>query len=328
LAAFLSGNQSGILSGKIALAPPSRQVLAILVFGSVTGIFACLCLLNDSIPNLAPELREKSQENQGLSPIGRKARIWPNWRMSLAVFLQALRRSCLLAALLLAGCTVGPTSTLMKDLDNANATRLGTKYGDATRLSSAILVAEEDPSGRQRNILLNDLILVVDLNYNHWEKLLYDKKAGFDLSTDAAVLALGGATALTGTTEVANVLGQITTGITGFKTSVDSDVLQKNAVPALVAKMRAARATQLLKMQAAMVKTTNGGPAGPTQLSKYSVEQGLIDLNAYYNAGTFVSALQDITAKAAEEKKAADQKIDETKPNATLIRQTPNAPGG
>ena len=236
--------------------------------------------------------------------------------------------TCLFITALAAGCTVGKTSSLMKDLDNANATRLATKYGDSTKLNTAIVVAGDDESGKQRNILLNDLILLVDLNYNHWEKLLYNKKAGFDLGTDAAVLGLGGATALTGTTEVANILGQITTGITGFKTSVDSDLLQKNAVPALVAKMRAARATQLLKMQAAMIDTNNGKPNGPTRLSKYSVEQGLIDLNAYYNAGTFVSALQDITAKAAEEKKAAEDKIDQTKPNANLIKQTPKAPGG
>ena len=108
---------------------------------------------------------------------------------------------------------------------------------------------------------------------------------------------------------------------------MDSDLLQKNAVPALVAKMRAARATQLLKMQAAMIETDGGKPVGPTPLSKYSVEQGLIDLNAYYNAGTFVSALQDITAKAAEDKKAADTKIDTLKPNSKLIN-TPNLPGG
>jgi hypothetical protein len=240
----------------------------------------------------------------------------------------ANRSAVLLIAVLLVACTVGKTSSLMKDLENANATRLASKYGNSSSLSFAITAAGQDATGEQRNILLNDLILLVDLNYNHWEKLLYDKKAGFDLSTDAAVLALGGATALTGTTEVANILGQITTGITGFKTSVDSDLLQKNAVPALVAKMRAARATQLLKMQAAMIDTNNGKPTGPTRLSKYSVEQGLIDLNAYYNAGTFVSALQDITAKAAEEKKAADEKIDETKPNANLIRRAPNAPGG
>jgi len=236
--------------------------------------------------------------------------------------------SAALAAVLFTSCTVGPTPNVMKDLEKANAARLGQKYGDAHSLGLEIEAAEADPTGTQRNILLNDLILVIDVNYNQWEKLLYDKKAGFDLSSDAVLLGLGGATALTGTTAVANVLGQITTGITGFKTSVDTDLLQKNAIPALVAKMRAARASQLLKMQAAMIDTNNGKPTGPSRLSKYSVQQGLIDLNAYYNAGTFVSALQDITAKAAEEKKAADEKIDETKPNANLIRQTPNAPGG
>ena len=219
-----------------------------------------------------------------------------------------------LIAMLLAGCTVGTTSSLMKDLDNANASRLASKYGRPSLLNDKIEAAGDDPTGRQRNIVLNDLILLVDLNYNHWEKLLYNKKAGFDLGTDAAVLGLGGATALTGMTSVANILGQITTGLTGFKTAVDSDLLQKNAVPALVAKMRAARATQFSKMQAAMTSETK--PIGPSPLSSYSVEQGLIDLNAYYAAGTFVSALQDITAKASEEKKDAEDKSDKLKPNA------------
>jgi hypothetical protein len=241
----------------------------------------------------------------------------------------------LLSAVLLTSCMVGHTPSLMKNLEKANADRLAGKYGNSSSLSMAINYAEHDqdpngnvltPSGTARNILLNDVILLIDVNYNQWEKLLYDKKAGFDLGTDAVVLGLGGATALTGTTEVANILGQITTGITGFKTSVDSDVLQKNAVPALVAKMRAARASQLLKMQAAMINTKDD-KLGPTPLSKYSVEQGLIDLNAYYNAGTFVSALQDITAKAAEEKEKADTKINKLKPNADLINKTPNAPG-
>jgi hypothetical protein len=148
---------------------------------------------------------------------------------ALSLICHARRFAVLLIVVLFIGCTVGLTSSLMKDLDKANADRLRGKYGNAGSLSAAIRDAENDLSGENRNILLNDLILLVDLNYNQWEKLLYDKKAGFDLSSDAVLLGLGGATALTGTTEVANILGQITTGITGFKTSVDSDLLQKNA---------------------------------------------------------------------------------------------------
>ena len=41
------------------------------------------------------------------------------------------RSAVLLIAMLFIGCTVGSTSSLMKDLDNANATRLARKYGDA-----------------------------------------------------------------------------------------------------------------------------------------------------------------------------------------------------
>lgn len=229
----------------------------------------------------------------------------------------------LFIALLLASCVGSNTSNVMKQLDRANAERLAGKYGNPTDLGNAIDAANQDDTGRTRNILLNDLILLVDLNYYRWEKLVYDKKATFDLGTDAALLGLGGATALGGSVALTNILGQLTTGITGFKTSVDTDLLQKNAIPALVAKMRAARSTQLLKMQAAMIHTTSeGAPTGPTSLQRYTVEQGLIDLGAYYAAGTFTTALQDITAKASEEKSAADQKTTELKPNASLANPT------
>jgi len=107
----------------------------------------------------------------------------------------------------------------MTRLDQANAARLSAKYDKRNELKASINSASVDRTGTERNILLNDLILLIDLNYYHWEKLLYNKKAGFDLGTDAAILSLGGATALVGTTAVANVLGQITTGITDFKTN-------------------------------------------------------------------------------------------------------------
>jgi hypothetical protein len=228
-------------------------------------------------------------------------------------------------AALLAGCALQQPNTLSL-VDRANAARLQADYSDEAKLRQAIEAA--DNNNVQRNILLNDLILVVDLNYYRWEKRLYDKKAVFDLGTDATLLGLGGATALAGATATANILGQITTGITGLKSSVDTDVLQKNSIPALVSKMRAGRATQLAKIQAAMTATDdNGKPVGPSSISKYSIRQGLIDITAYHAAGTFVGALQDITAKAAEEKQQADTKINTLKPNSKLINKTPPAPG-
>lgn len=229
---------------------------------------------------------------------------------------------CLLA---LGGCVTREADTL-KMVDQANAERLRANYGSQNQLENAIAQAEVSPAAR--NKLLNDLILIVDLNYYEWEQRLFNKKAFFDLGTDATLLGLGGATALAGATSTANILGQITAGITGFKTSVDSDILQKNSIPTLIAKMRAGRQTQLAKMQAAMTKMDgNNQPAGPSPVLQYSIQQGLLDLKVYHAAGTFVGALQDITEKAAEEKKAADNKIEQTKPNSKILQQTSSAPG-
>jgi hypothetical protein len=240
--------------------------------------------------------------------------------------LKTQRTIAFLICCVLSGCGSEQGDTL-KLVSRANATRLRSDYGSESQLTAAIRLAEVD--NVKRNSLLNDLVLAIDLNYYEWEKRLYHKKAGFDLGTDAVLLGLGGATALSGTTELANILGQISTGITGLKASVDSDLLQKNTIPAMVSKMRAARATQLAKMQAAMTKTdSNGHPLGPSDISKYSIQQGLIDLNSYYAAGTFVGALQDITAKAAVEKQAAEQTIQELKPSSSAIKQTPDLPGG
>jgi hypothetical protein len=160
---------------------------------------------------------------------------------------------------------------------------------------------------------------IVDLNHDN----AIDMVKAVNDGIVAVIHKASESASFTGTTEIANILGQITTGITGFKASIDSDLLQKNAIPALVAKMRAARDTQLLKMQAAMINTVKNKPTGPTPLSEYSIEQGLIDLNAYYGAGTFVTALADITAKASEEEKTADDQAAKLKPNADLVNPTP-----
>jgi hypothetical protein len=48
-------------------------------------------------------------------------------------------------------------------------------------------------------------------------------------------------------------------------------------------------------------------------LSNYSVDQGLVDLATYYQAGTFVSALQAIIDTAGKEKSESDKKVSDLK---------------
>src|SRR5689334_18620056 len=82
---------------------------------------------------------------------------------------------------------------LMKNIDKAEVKSLEDTYADPNQLAAQInaIKASKDPEAR--NDLLNDLIRAIDLNYYHWEKLLYDKKSFSDFAVDTAVLGLGSA---------------------------------------------------------------------------------------------------------------------------------------
>lgn len=104
------------------------------------------------------------------------------------------------------------------------------------------------------------------------------------------------------------------TGITfqsGDALKFNSHVLQSQNLLAIVSKMRAQRADKLIALQSGMYQNATGtNPPAATPLVRYSVDQRLIDLSAYYQAGTFVSALQDIVDK---EKAKAEKTVNELK---------------
>ncbi|HWX17651.1 MAG TPA: hypothetical protein VNY07_13785 [Chthoniobacterales bacterium] len=230
----------------------------------------------------------------------------------LSLFLFAL-------TLLLSGCATQEGNVLL-GVENENLKRLQDRYGRPGALQQEIDMAKTDNTGRSRNDLLNDLILLVDLNYYHWEKLVYDKKAYADFGSAVTATTLSSISAISKVEDVKTVLSAISSGITSTGVTFNSKVLQDQSLTAIFAKMRANRATQLLRLQASMTKTDSGNnPIGPNPLSVYSVQQGLIDIAKYYNAGTFVAALQDIIEKAATEKTNSDTQSNNLKPNATLV---------
>src|ERR1700681_4712332 len=104
-------------------------------------------------------------------------------------------KRCLLMAVLVAPMFCASCRTeeggLMKDLHKAELGALRSKYvehtnpADKSKLQQQI---EGATTAQARNDLLNDLIRAIDLNYYHWEKLLYDKKSFSDFGIDTAVI--------------------------------------------------------------------------------------------------------------------------------------------
>ena len=194
---------------------------------------------------------------------------------------------------------------LMKALDKAEVKSLKDTYGNPDQLAARIneIKASKDPEAR--NDLLYDLIRAIDLNYYHWEKLLYDKKSFSDFGIDTIVLGLGSAGTYGVASSTSQVLSAISGSLTGTRAAFDSNVLQKNAIPAIIAKMRALRAERFKYLLGGMMKKVNG-VYQPRPWSEYSLSFGLNDLVGYYNAGTFVGAIAGIQADAGAQQKNAE----------------------
>jgi len=167
----------------------------------------------------------------------------------------------------------------------------------------------------RRNQILQELITLIDENYSVFEDKYYGSDAMVNFAGDAVNLGLTGVSAVTGTAHLKAVLSAIATGTTGIKTSYQKNFFDQQTRSAVVQKMRAGRATQLAliqdqnHMKAPVVCPAAGCPVvGGAAVAPYSLETGLSDLAAYYDAGTIIGALQAIAASAGQDQTAAQKK--------------------
>ena len=147
---------------------------------------------------------------------------------------------------------------------------------------------------------------MVDRNYDVFEGRYYGSDGTVSFVGDIVSLGLTGVSSVTGTAHLKSVLSAVATGTTGIKTSYLKNYYDQQTRSAVVQKMRSLRATELVVMQ-----DQGHMKAGP---SNYNLESGLSDVNAYYNAGTIVGALQGIAETAgADQAKAREKQQDNSK---------------
>jgi hypothetical protein len=159
----------------------------------------------------------------------------------------------------------------------------------------------------RRNQVIQELVTLVDQNYEVFESRYYGSDATVNFAGDVANLGLTGVSAVTGSAHLKSVLSAIAAGSTGIKTSYLKNYFDGQTRSAVVQTMRSLRATEL-----ATIQDENHMKAA---LSDYSLEQGLSDIEAYYNAGTIIGALQSIAGTAGTQQKDAQaaQKANSTK---------------
>jgi len=140
-----------------------------------------------------------------------------------------------------------------------------------------------------RNQILNDLMSLIDYNYYEFESNLRGDKTTQEMGADIATLGLTAAATVMGGAETKTILSAIATGVVGVNSSIDKQVFQSNTIQAIQLQMRS--------MRAAIEKNLNAGMG--KNIQTYSLQNGIRDIVAYYNAGSLTDALIGLIQSSA-----------------------------
>lgn len=141
-----------------------------------------------------------------------------------------------------------------------------------------------------RDSIVGSQMYAIDLLYSDFErKLSVEARSGNFLATTTSI-ALSGVGSVLRVAETQAILAAIDTGLKGTKESFDKEILLDRTLQILLTQMDAERAK-------VRVRVLNGLQ---NPVSRYSLQQGLTDLQDYERAGTINSALAAITGAATQ----------------------------
>jgi hypothetical protein len=221
-----------------------------------------------------------------------------------------------------------------------------------------------DTTNASRDECVKDILLLIDTQYDAYERSLLGVVNGYDLTTDVTALGLTTAATLTGEKTTKTILSALAAGFIGVKAYVSSDLLASLTLPVIINQMNTDRATihctiltqlqkqvppaigapapQTLTLSSATT-TTVTVPAGGTATAKitttplkaspapaqtYSMKDAASDLIQYYKAGTIRSAMTSLQQKTGSQTTTAKQQLQNVKTtgNATDGRSTGGGP--
>ena len=208
-----------------------------------------------------------------------------------------VRLSLCLLLIVLCGCAGIQRGGAPKQSFDANADlkALADKYQEASKIEDFY---KNETESKRDEIVAGRLVLM-NIRYIQFIRELTRERQLLDSATDILLLSLNLAGASTGSTEAKTVLHAVAAGLGGAKVSIDKNYYYEKTVPALVAAMNAERARVMARIKAGLTKP----------LSEYKFVDAIVDLHSYYEAGTFLGAINAIQVDAGEKKVLAEKEI-------------------
>ncbi|HUG26176.1 hypothetical protein [Piscinibacter sp.] len=174
--------------------------------------------------------------------------------------------------------------------------------------ANAITACLDAPSLLCRNRIIGARMYATDIRFSQFEETLFreTRKAGFGATVSTLGLTTAAAASSGGT---AQVLSGLTAFIIGGREAFQKEVLAERTVIAIHSAMRTKRAQVALRLRTGLNEP----------LSRYPLEAALTDLDQYYNAGSVLGAMIDITETMGASAQQAELELKETlsfKPDA------------
>ena len=150
-----------------------------------------------------------------------------------------------------------------------------------------------------RDQFLSQRLTLINIQYIKFIRRFAVEKAQLDTAADMLIVGVNLAGTLVGAASTKGILAAISAGTSASRTSINKNFFHEKTVPVLVTAMNAERKEALIPIMEGLSKSVKDYPFG----------RALSDLHLYYQAGTFIGALQAIQKDSGVKEDKADDEI-------------------
>jgi hypothetical protein len=136
-----------------------------------------------------------------------------------------------------------------------------------------------------------------DDSFHLFTRNVRSDRALMNMSADGAAIFLSGLAAVTGTAGEKAALAVLSGGVLSAKGSVDRQLFNQETMTALLTRMRAARLAALVPIKRGLSLSADA----------YPLEQALVDLREYADAGSLLATIEAITTDAGKVTQKAEE---------------------
>lgn len=156
----------------------------------------------------------------------------------------------------------------------------------------------------RRNQVLYELIWLTDQQYNSYEASFFSGQSYVGTAADAAVIGMSAAGSVVGAAQIKSILAAASGSVVGLNSSYQKNFFDQATRESIVQVMRSSRMTLLARIETGMTQSSGA----------YTLEDGLLDVGKYYDAGTITGALISISNSSAATTLAAGAVIQSLPP--------------